>query len=140
MNILGINEASAAWIALIISVIGTIASPIITALITNRHQVKLRRQDIQQRAYESYCQSRQETIANFLRQVSHHIFTKGDDRTIHLTDYHCVYQYVPADSWDNLDLLYDAITSYKWDKAKSIYPSIARQLGEILKEEPPEHP
>ena len=42
-------NATAAWIALAISITGTIVGPIITTILTNRHQIKLRKLDIYER-------------------------------------------------------------------------------------------
>lgn len=38
-------NSTAAWIALIVSIVGTISSPIINTLLSNRHQLKIRKLD-----------------------------------------------------------------------------------------------
>ena len=43
-------SATAAWISLVISITGTILGPIITTILTNRHQLKLRRLDLQEKS------------------------------------------------------------------------------------------
>lgn len=44
-------NAAAAWIALAISLVGSIAGPIITTILTNRHQLKLRMMDIHEKPF-----------------------------------------------------------------------------------------
>ena len=41
-------SATAAWIALVISIVGTVASPLITSALNNRHQKKMRELDIKE--------------------------------------------------------------------------------------------
>lgn len=62
-------SATAAWIALVISVVGTIVGPIVTAIINNCHQLKLRKLDIKQRSVETYETRRHEAINAFLSEV-----------------------------------------------------------------------
>jgi len=130
-------SATAAWIALAISITGTIVGPIITTILTNRHQLKLRKLDIQQSAFETYQNNRFAAINTFISKADR-CLTCTD--TISVKDfgeaYHCIYQYVPVKFWDKLDEFYCILISYKWVEAQKLYPPIARYLSEILKEDP----
>ena len=130
-------NATAAWIALVISVTGTIAGPIITAIITNRHQLKLRELDIKQSALNMYEQNRFNAINTFIAKASRCLSYLDENSVMDLGEaYHCIYQYVPDNFWGDLDELYAVLIAYKWDKAKENYPPIVRRLSAILKETP----
>lgn len=58
-------SATAAWIALAISII----SPAITTILANRHQLKLRKLDIQEKHTDAYTSARSIAIEN-LSQMS----------------------------------------------------------------------
>lgn len=134
-------SATAAWIALVISVVGTIAGPVITAIITNNHQLKLRELNIKQSTLNTYEQNRFNAINTFIAKTSRCLSYLDENSVMDLGEaYHCIYQYVPDDFWDDLDELYATFIAYKWDKAKELYPPIVRRLSAILKETPQLHP
>ena len=62
-------SATAAWIALAISII----SPAITTILTNRHQLKLRELDIQEKHSSTYNAARAATIEDFISKVGKYI-------------------------------------------------------------------
>ena len=130
----------AAWIDLGISLIGTIISPIITTILTNRHQIKLRDKDIQQKALEKYGDQRFNAINNFISKVGRCLSYADEQSMLGVGEaYHCIYQYVPTDFWSELDEFFCLLTSYKFDVAKERYPIIVHKLSEILKATPPIH-
>lgn len=134
-------SATAAWIALAISITGTIVGPIITTILTNRYQLKLRELDIKQSAFDSYNSNRFDAINTFISKAGRCLSYLDENSVMDFGGaYHCVYQYVPTEYWDKLDEFYDVLISYKWSEAKQLYPPIARYLSEILKEEPPAKP
>ncbi len=134
-------SATAAWIALIISVTGTILSPIITAFITNNHQLKLRKLDLEQSALDKYENNRFTALNTFISKAGRCLSYSDEETVKDLGEaYHCIYQYVPEDFWSDLDQFYTLLISYKFDEAKKIYPAIVRRLSAILKESPPIHP
>lgn len=130
-------SATAAWIALVISIIGTVASPLITTVLTNRHQLKLRALDIKQNSIKTYEERRFQAITTFFQKTGG-CFSSFNMRELCECGsvYHCVYQYVPVDFWPDLDQLYTALVNEDWHTAKDLYPPIARRLSEILKEPP----
>ncbi len=130
-------SATAAWIALIISVVGTVVGPLITTIITNKHQLKLRELDLKQSAIDNYNQNRFNTLNTFIGKSGRCLSYLDENSVMDLGEaYHCIYQYVPTDFWDELDEFYATLISYKWDDAKRLYPPIVRRLSEILKETP----
>ena len=134
-------NATAAWIALVISVAGTISSPIITAIITNRHQLRLRKLDIKQAAVDRFEQNRFTAINTFISKAGRCLAYADENSVMDLGEaYHCIYQYVPVDFWDELDEFFSTLVSYKWDVAKKLYPPIVRRLSGILTESPRVNP
>lgn len=134
-------SATAAWIALVISVTGTIVGPIITALITNKHQLKLRELDIKQAALDAYNNNRFNALNMFISKAGRCLSYSDEQSVMDFGEaYHCVYQYVPEDFWNDLDQFYSIVFSYNWDEAKKLYPPIVRRLSAILKEAPQVNP
>lgn len=134
-------SATAAWIALAISIVGTILSPIITTILTNRYQLKLRKMDIQQRTVETYETNRFTAINAFISKSGKCLFYTDDSSVKELGSvFHCVYQYVPNDYWPVLDNFYLLLISHDWKSAKQEYPEIIHKLSKISKETPPTTP
>lgn len=134
-------SATAAWIALAISIIGTIIGPIITSLITNKHQLKLRELDTKQSALDTYKKNRFDALNTFISKAGRCLSYLDEQSVMDFGEaYHCIYQYVPKDFWNDLDQFYSIVTSYNWNEAKKLYPPIVRRLSEILKETPQVYP
>lgn len=131
-------SATAAWIALVISIVGTFIGPIITAIINNRHQLKLRKLDIKQRSVETYETRRHEAINTFLSEVGDCVTysTCGTPGLSCGKAYFNVYKYVPADMWPELDQLYDKLIRRGATDEVQRFQAIAHRLSEILKESP----
>lgn len=131
------SSTIAAFTALIVSVAGTIIGPIVTTMLTNRHQLKLRKLDIRQKTIEAYAERRFSAINTFIAKAGKCLaFQSVDSVTEFGEAFHCIYQYVPSDLWNDLDAFYSAITNDYWDEAELMYPAIIHKLSEILKETP----
>lgn len=124
----------AAWIALIISIVGYITGPLITAIITNIHQTKLRKMDLE----EKYADQRSQVIHAFISNIGK-LFTYGNSQDLqnYGASYHLVYAYVSDDLWDKLDQLYSFLQSGEYDKAQPLYVDVTHKLAAILKESLP---
>lgn len=66
-------SATAAWIAVIISIIGASVGPLLTACINNKHQLKLRELDIKEKELSEYHAKRRTAIENFLSSTSKYL-------------------------------------------------------------------
>lgn len=128
-------NATAAWIALVISLIGTIASPIITSIITNRHQLKLRKLDIEEKQISEYTEHRRCAIENFLSSTSKYL-SDCQYKNIEVCGekFFQVYSYVPQNLWESLNILYSHICEDRTDEARVLFLKISNQLAEILTE------
>ena len=126
-------SATAAWIALAISIVGTIASPIINNILSYRHQIKLRKLDLKNK----YSDQRAEIINSFLCGVTKFLSNPDIvDYDLFSESFYCVYQYVPDDMWPELDSLYHLLMADKRETAIQKYIPIAHRLAGILKETP----
>lgn len=82
MNIQPIDwSATAAWIAVIISIIGASVGPFFTACINNKHQLKLRELDIKEKELSEYNAKRRTAIENFLSSTSRYL-TDGHSKNM----------------------------------------------------------
>lgn len=111
-------SATAAWIALVISVTGTFAGPIITAILTNRHQLKLRKLDIA----EKISSERMQVIQQCISSIGAYMASINDSNKTNLgKDFFAVYAYVPLNQWEML-------------------PQVIHLLASLLTEESPKNP
>ena len=131
-------SATAAWIALVISVTGTFAGPIITAILTNRHQLKLRKLDIA----EKISSERMQVIQQCISSIGAYMATINDSNKTNLgKDFYAVYAYVPLNQWEMLDTFYLSATSNKnFQTAKEMLPQVIHLLASLLTEESPKNP
>lgn len=130
-------NATAAWIALAISITGTIASPLITTWLTNRHQLKIFKLEANQHYLDLYESRRHEAITAFLSEVGTYISTShAKDAEKAGRVFHGIYPYLSPSDWELFDKFHDELFSYNQGSASSMYPEITHKLGGILKEEP----
>lgn len=130
-------SATAAWIALVISITGTIIGPIITAILTNRHELKMYRLSISDKDHAERrkvfydCIS---SIGSFLSNPSTPSMNAFGE------NFHKVYIYVPIEKWPVLDSFYSTIVQKDYTAARQQQTEIIHLLSAILKEEFPKHP
>ena len=136
MNVQSIDwSAIAAWIAVIISIIGVSVGPLLTACINNKHQLKLRKFDIEEKEMSEYCSRRRTAIENFLSSTSKYL-SDCQYKNVEVCgeSFFQVYPYVPKELWNDLDYLYTCICEEKVTVARSFFLKISNQLAEILTE------
>lgn len=124
-------SASAAWIALAISII----VPAITTWLNNRHQEKLRKLDLQEKAVsEKY-----HVLENCISAIGGCIANPDASNLVSFGKaYFPVYAYVPQQNWPLLDNFYTAMNSIDLDEAATLYPDVIHLLSSLLtsKEKP----
>ena len=126
-------SATAAWIALAISII----SPAITTILTNHHQLKQRELDIQEKHSSTYNAARAATIEDFISKVGKCIShpTTNTCKECAESFFH-IYAYTPQSLWPFLDDLNDKIESDDFAGAHELFNGIAKSLACLLKGEP----
>lgn len=130
-------SATAAWIALAISII----SPAITTILANRHQLKLRKLDIHEKHTDAYTSARSIAIENFISNVGK-CLAYPELSSVEKCGEHFfqVYAYVPQSLWTSLDNLYETINNKRWAEARPLFNEISKSLACLLKEESPQFP
>lgn len=124
-------SATAAWIALIISVVGTIVGPIVTALINNAHQTKLYILESTSKEKSEKDTIIRECISGIGKVLS---FSSSTNIEQFGQTFHACYAYVPTDKWHLLDNFYSDIIDEDYDSAQNKLSDIIHLLSEILKE------
>ncbi|MEY8279259.1 hypothetical protein [Blautia marasmi] len=131
-------SAIAAWIALAISVTGTIIGPIITTVLANRHQIRLRQLDMHEQTIKDYEERRFQIITSFLSSSGRCLAYMDTNSLAEFgKSYHSVYQYVPQNLWPQLDEFYMLTVENQIAEARNKFPSISHTLIDLLKESPP---
>ena len=128
-------SATAAWIAVIISIIGASVGPFFTACINNKHQLKLRELDIKEKELSEYNAKRRTAIENFLSSTSRYL-SDGQYKNIEACgeNFFQVYPYIPKDLWGDLNNLYTRICQEDILGARASFLRISNRLAEILAE------
>lgn len=125
-------SATAAWIALAISIIGTIVGPIMTTILTNRHQLKIYQMESRDKAQAEKNQIIRDCISNIGSCVSY----GNVDNIISCGKYfHNVYAYVPQEKWPLFDSFYQALIEQNGDTLTEMCPEIIHLLASLLTEE-----
>lgn len=129
--------AIAAWIALVISIIGTIVGPIVTTSLTNRHQLKLREIDIKHENLDKYNSARLNAINTFISNVGEYL-SRPDTQTLRVlgSSYLNIYPYVPQKLWKQIDHLYASIISGDMNIVHNKFLKLVHDLAELLQELP----
>ena len=126
-------SATAAWIALAISIIGTIIGPIVNTILSNRFQLKLRKLELEEEKSSEYQVCQRKAIENFLSFTAKYL---ADGRRNTMNEYSehffLVYSYVPQNLWDSLDILYNHITNGNFSDAEKLFIKLSRHLTAIL--------
>lgn len=128
-------SATAAWVALIVSIVGTIAGPLITSVLNNRHQRKMYILQTRDKQISAANDARRSTLEKFLADVGKFIAYPDDETAPDFgSSYFPAYQYIPDKYWELLDTLYKDVVYRNLDSAKSEYQEIIHVIAEILKE------
>lgn len=128
-------SATAAWIALAISIIGTIASPLITTWLTNKHQLKMYKLKSEANRIDKINDARTAALNAFISNTGKCIsVTSLDNISDFGSSYFAAYQYVPEEYWSELDSLFNDIVQNQWDDARKTYVKLIHLIADLLKE------
>lgn len=100
-------SASAAWIALVISII----TPSISLLLNNIHQRKLKKLELLHLKEIEYYHQCKEAYENFIHQSASQLYSIGGNRIDYERAYQKLFLYIPSTYWDKLKDLNKAIIS-----------------------------
>lgn len=130
-------SATAAWIALAVSIIGTIASPLITTWLNNKHQLKMYELEIKEKHISVVSNARTSSLEAFIANIGKCIAncTLENQSEFGYT-YSAAYQYIPDKYWPLLDSMYEEICHDQVDAAMEDYKQIIHIVADLLKEPP----
>lgn len=118
-------SATAAWIALAISITGTIASPLITTILTNRYRLKIFKMKRQEKHQSDYQKLFHSCISSIGACIAY-----PDERNLTALgeNFHNVYAYVPQENWPLLDSFYLALINHDIATAKKYCTDVIHLL------------
>lgn len=112
-------SALAAWIALIVAII----SPILTAIINNHHQTKMKK-------IEMSIASKLKIIEDYLSSAGQIIYHNGEASTeSYSIAIGRIYSASPRSLWEKISLLDEMIYSRNWEDAHSKFLEISQTLA-----------
>lgn len=122
-------ENLAPWIAIAITLALSILVPLFTQIANNRFQYKKAKQDHQFAKEDEQLKNRSKAYENFLMSVGAAIeYRNGDALRAAGSSIGQIYLYVPNDYYEKLDVLFNDIRLYKWDKAQVEYLELAKLI------------
>lgn len=111
-------SALAAWIALIVAII----SPILTAIINNRHQTKMKK-------IEMSIASKLKIIEDYLSSAGQIIYHNGEASTeSYSIAIGRIYSASPRSLWEKISVLDEMIYSGNWEDAHAQFLEISQAL------------
>lgn len=112
-------SALAAWIALIVAII----SPILTAIINNRHQTKMKK-------IEMSIASKLKIIEDYLSSAGQIIYHNGEASTeSYSIAIGRIYSASPRSLWEKISVLDEMIYSGNWEDAHTQFLEISQALA-----------
>ena len=112
-------SALAAWIALIVAII----SPILTAIINNHHQTKMKK-------IEMSIASKLKIIEDYLSSAGQIIYHNGEASTeSYSISIGRIYSAAPRFLWEKISILDEMIYSGNWEDAHSQFLEISQALA-----------
>lgn len=112
-------SALAAWIALIVAII----SPILTAIINNHHQTKMKK-------IEMSTASKLKIIEDYLSSTGQVIYHNGEsDTESYSISIGRIYSAAPRFLWEKISILDEMIYSGNWEDAHSQFLEISQALA-----------
>lgn len=106
-----------------ITAISAIFAPIITAVVNNRHQLKMKQ-------IELYEENRIATINQYVSTVSCYLNRPSTNELVEMSGVlNSIYLYVPKKIWKDISNLNMLIENNQLDKARQILPDISQKLS-----------
>lgn len=124
-------NATAAWIALAISII----TPAVSLLLNNIHQRRLKKIELQhQKAMEVY-HKQCDVFTKYLDRVATYTLAISSSFIDYTILYHELFMYVPQEHWELLTALDNAIRSKDKPQIEELYLKVTKTLASLLQEQ-----
>lgn len=125
-------SATAAWVAVIISVVGTVVGPIATAVLTNRHQLKIRKLELRQNERDKRITS----IWNCISGIGSVLACPSvENLSFFGQTFPVAYTILPEKYWPLLDDFLISVSNSRFPHAKEISTEIIHLLSDLLVKE-----
>lgn len=122
-------SATAAWVAVIISVIGTVVGPIATAIITNRHQLKLYKIELNQKEHDDKINSIRECISGISSVLA---CPSADNLAFFGKTFPIAYVFLSEEKWKVLDDFLISVSASQYLHARTLSSEIIHALSDLL--------
>lgn len=112
-------------IVAMIAAISAIVAPVVTALINNRYQLKLRR-------IEMYEQKRIEVINEYASAVNSYLNHISTCSGTNFAKYkQTIFLYAPHSAWSIIEKMNNYIDEKELDKANALLPKLMKELSSV---------
>lgn len=116
-------SATAAWVALIVSIVSAVAGPLITTILSNRHQLKLLK-------IELYQKRKMEAIENYLKVCSSYIGRRTiREETEYLKAYGEIFLFAPKSTWESIERLDFELKKPDFKEAERAFHFVSQKLS-----------
>lgn len=110
-----------------------IISPILTALINNHHQMKIKKLESEQCFYENTIVRIRTIFENYLKTTSRCIMYESDEALAEYVEcYVAALIYVPSDIGSNMAEIHDLIIKRNWAKTISLFTDLAPKIADLI--------
>ena len=110
-----------------------IVSPILTAIINNRHQLKLRKLELRQKQYENTIMYQRNIFENYLRYSGKCLSRANSDSLREYGEYYLIaLMYAPSEIKEKMISANNFLQNYDLDAAGKIYEELAPMIHALL--------
>lgn len=119
----------------VILTLTAILSPIFTAIINNRHQLKIRKLDNEKQKYENSTLYKRNIFENYLRHSGRCISRASSDSMRDYGEYYLVaLMYAPEDIRQKMIRMDALMRKYKWEEASALSEELAPMIRDLLQQ------
>ena len=113
--------------------LSAILSPIITTIINNKHNLKIRALDAKRLKYEETTKYKQSIIENYIKHTGRCISHADKDLMRDYGEYYFLaLTYAPNDIREQMKEIHSHMRAYKWDKASAALESLIPSLELLI--------
>lgn len=117
----------------IIIALCAIISPILTAIINNHHQLKLRKLELREKQYENTIVYQRSIFENYLRASGKCITHANPDALREYGEYYLIaLMYAPENIKQKMILAHNSMESHAWSDASKCYEELAPVIHTLL--------
>jgi len=117
----------------VIVALAAIISPILTAIINNRYQLKLKKMELLQQEYERCVLYKRDILESYLQHAGNCIVHSSHDSLHKYGEFYLrALMYVPDNLYSQMIDANQNIRDYHWDEATVQLETIAKEIKQLL--------